>query len=543
MDLLGFRPSVLQGEIFGIVVYNAGGSLGDATRAGVYGNNGLGVGSFKFYADGRLVVGAGGDFGWWARRYSWDIIAAVDLTGDRGPKVESFTTLFTTLSTDARTVDAVISDDNPSGGAAGVATATLQYSTDGGDNWSDVAMTGTEPNYTAEIPGQAIGTEVLYRLHAEDVGGLTTTTTSVFYSIFSKTEDVLFLYNVDDLSEGTARFYYMGDGTANPVGHDYWSTASFGVAEAAQVLALYDNVIQVDGSYPQANLTDAIDAWIKTGTAGAPKRYMLSSQDYGCELSGDCSDIMFEAGSFQYDYLGVAGLTNQDFSDVSPHLPPLVGVAEDPISGWVDTYTSENSVTYHYDSGYEIGITNYIDNMDVVEGGNVVTTFTTLDSLGGTAQTVGVRNNGEGFYTTFISYDYLGCNFRGSLDSSQSTDPDYAWGVTVGNQAAAFLNWAGFSSIDTDLGTSPHAYSLDQNYPNPFNPTTTIEYSIPNKAKVTLKVFDIQGREVVTLVDQNEKAGAHTVNFDASKFATGIYFYQLTTNDNQALVKKMMFIK
>ncbi|MCK4822468.1 T9SS type A sorting domain-containing protein, partial [bacterium] len=86
-------------------------------------------------------------------------------------------------------------------------------------------------------------------------------------------------------------------------------------------------------------------------------------------------------------------------------------------------------------------------------------------------------------------------------------------------------------------------FTLSQNYPNPFNPTTTIEYSIPYKAKVTLKVFDIQGREVVTLVDKNEAAGKHTVNFDASKFATGIYFYQLTTSDNQALVKKMMFIK
>ena len=73
--------------------------------------------------------------------------------------------------------------------------------------------------------------------------------------------------------------------------------------------------------------------------------------------------------------------------------------------------------------------------------------------------------------------------------------------------------------------------------------TTTIEYSIPNKAKVTLKVFDIQGREVVRLVDKDQAAGAHTVNFDASNYASGIYFYQLTTDNNQALVKKMMLIK
>jgi hypothetical protein len=543
MSLLGFQPSVLQDEIFGVVVHNSGGSLGDGVRAGMYGNTGLGVGAFKFYADGRSVTGGGGDEGWWARKYSWDMVVAVSLTGDRGPKIESMTALYTTLGTAARTVEAVITDDNPSGGAAGVASAILKYSLDDGTTWTDVAMTGSEPNYSGVIPGQSAGTEILYYIYTVDVGGLSTTSSQIFYSIFAKSEDVLFLYNADDLGEGSARHYYVGAGTAQPIGHDYWSTAVFGAVEIPEVLALYDNVIQVDGSYPSANLTAEIDTWIKTGTVGAEKRYFLSSQDIGCELSGDCSDIGFEAGSFMHDFLGVDSLSNQDFSSDSPHLPPLVPVADDPVSGWVATYNAANSVTYHYDPYTEGLFTNYIDNIVAVDGGNVVVTFTTLDSVGGTEQTVGVSNKGDGFYTAFITYDYLGCNFRANFDSSTFDDPDYAWGIDVANQAAEFLEWAGFSSIESDLAISPHAFRLAQNYPNPFNPTTTIEYSIPNKAKVTLKVFDIQGREVVTLVDKKEAAGKHTVNFDASKFATGIYFYQLNTSDNQALVKKMMFIK
>jgi hypothetical protein len=549
MDL-GYEPSVLQGEIFGVVFYASGHELNNTSLGALWGTPALGQGAFKFYANGRLEPTPGippvGDAGWWARDWSWDMVAAVSLTGDRAPKIDFITELFTTLSTGARTVLATIVDDNPSGEAAGVAVATLSYSLDGGTNWTDVAMSGTEPNYSADIPGQSAGTEILYNVYTEDVMGLSTQTSDIFYSIFSKTEDVLFLYNVDDQSESSARNWYMGlhGAAAQAVAHDYWSTPSFGAAEIADVLELYDNVIQVDGSLPSYVLDAEVLAWIQTGTSGTPKRYFLSSQDYGCALSGDCSDITFDAGSFQVDFLGVAGIVHQDFSTDSPHLPPLVPLADDPVSGWVATYNADSSVTYHYDSNNEMGFTNYIDAIDPVDGGNVVANFTTLDSIGGTVEwTVGVRNNGDGFYTAFQSFDYQGTNFRANFDSSTFDDPDYAWGVQVANQAAEFLNWGGFNSIDSDLGTSPHAFRLDQNYPNPFNPTTTIEYNIPNKAKVTLKIFDIQGREVVRLVDNNEAAGKHTVNFDASEFATGIYFYQLSTSDNQSLVKKMMFIK
>ncbi len=70
-------------------------------------------------------------------------------------------------------------------------------------------------------------------------------------------------------------------------------------------------------------------------------------------------------------------------------------------------------------------------------------------------------------------------------------------------------------------------YSLHQNYPNPFNPTTTIEYEIPESAFVTLRVFDVLGREVTTLVNAQQSPGKHTRTFDASRFASGVYFNRL----------------
>ena len=85
-------------------------------------------------------------------------------------------------------------------------------------------------------------------------------------------------------------------------------------------------------------------------------------------------------------------------------------------------------------------------------------------------------------------------------------------------------------------------FSLKQNYPNPFNSTTTIEYSIPNTQRVMIKIFDIQGREVAELVNGNMEAGTYEVKFDGSKYASGIYFYQLRTADYLE-VKKMVLMK
>ena len=67
--------------------------------------------------------------------------------------------------------------------------------------------------------------------------------------------------------------------------------------------------------------------------------------------------------------------------------------------------------------------------------------------------------------------------------------------------------------------------SSDQNYPNPFNPTTTINYSVPKTSFVTIKVYDMLGKEVTTLVNEEQKPGNYNVEFSANKLASGIYFY------------------
>jgi hypothetical protein len=89
---------------------------------------------------------------------------------------------------------------------------------------------------------------------------------------------------------------------------------------------------------------------------------------------------------------------------------------------------------------------------------------------------------------------------------------------------------------------SPTGFALEQNYPNPFNPTTTIRFAIPQNEQVTLKVYDLLGREVATLVNEQRRAGTFEEHFDASHLASGVYIYKLTAG-NFAASRKFILMK
>ena len=98
------------------------------------------------------------------------------------------------------------------------------------------------------------------------------------------------------------------------------------------------------------------------------------------------------------------------------------------------------------------------------------------------------------------------------------------------------------SGIEDANYTAPVNYVLYQSYPNPFNPTTNIKYSIPKSSKVSLKIYDILGREVTSLVDKYEKSGTYTIRFTAKNLASGVYFYRIKAG-NFVQTKKLMLLK
>ncbi len=105
-----------------------------------------------------------------------------------------------------------------------------------------------------------------------------------------------------------------------------------------------------------------------------------------------------------------------------------------------------------------------------------------------------------------------------------------------------------FKAIDNITGvpvntqTIPENFSLSQNFPNPFNPTTNIKFTMPKDGNVTLKVYDMIGSEVKTLVEGNHKAGIYNIYFDGSELSSGVYFYRLTAG-NFTETRKMILIK
>ena len=94
-----------------------------------------------------------------------------------------------------------------------------------------------------------------------------------------------------------------------------------------------------------------------------------------------------------------------------------------------------------------------------------------------------------------------------------------------------------------NIGTTAlTAYALNQNYPNPFNPTTKISYSIKEEGLVTLKVYDILGKEIATLVNENKPAGFYEAEFNASQLPSGMYIYKIQSGSFSD-VKKMLLTK
>ncbi|MBN1549827.1 T9SS type A sorting domain-containing protein [bacterium] len=119
-------------------------------------------------------------------------------------------------------------------------------------------------------------------------------------------------------------------------------------------------------------------------------------------------------------------------------------------------------------------------------------------------------------------------------------------GDIVGNNT--FVDFAGFVShiipssveIASDNLAVPDEYTISQNYPNPFNPLTTIAYQLPDDCHVTLKIYNMLGQEVITLIDRGQKAGYYNIQWEAGRNASGLYFFYMKTQaDNKPLFEKM----
>ncbi len=167
-----------------------------------------------------------------------------------------------------------------------------------------------------------------------------------------------------------------------------------------------------------------------------------------------------------------------------------------------------------------------------------------LFSVANPAQFVGLSDG-----TSYVATDLYNSNatqpvmFTGGVDTLKVTLPAYGSAVYVIDNVPHTLVLPPLTGIaDRGIAAVPREYGLGQNYPNPFNPATTIAYEIRSSGTVTLRVYDVLGRVVATLVDGFQPAGTYTKTFDASRLSSGVYFYRLQAG-SFVNTKKMVLAK
>ena len=198
-----------------------------------------------------------------------------------------------------------------------------------------------------------------------------------------------------------------------------------------------------------------------------------------------------------------------------------IGTADKGLIMWID----DTTVVYYSNSNSNLP-DNFVNAIDEDSKGNIW-----LATDGGLAC---LRNDTITSYSELYSYSVIDL----TVD-----DLDRIWLGTLDPELYMFdgKNLNIITSLDQEISLSEN-FKLIQNYPNPFNPTTTISYQISQRGLVTLKVYDVLGKDVVTLVNNEKPAGNYEVEFDASELPSGVYFYQLKAG-SFIKTNKMIYLK
>lgn len=121
-----------------------------------------------------------------------------------------------------------------------------------------------------------------------------------------------------------------------------------------------------------------------------------------------------------------------------------------------------------------------------------------------------------------------------------------AYGYSVGENSAVLKTTTGgepFSSYSSVMTGLPQSFSIYQNYPNPFNPNTIINYELPFSSEVKIKIYNVLGNEIETLVNEKQNSGSYSVTFDGSDYPGGVYLYKLEIDGNVIDAKRMVLLK
>lgn len=296
-----------------------------------------------------------------------------------------------------------------------------------------------------------------------------------------------------------------------------------------------------DICYYNAAGTDRIyTVYNHSGAATNQNIYIAWSNDYGVTVGAGNSLTLAESANIQGAICATNGGTSQSV---------LIGYRRffSPDWDYRVQYSPSGGVTSGTFTANYIeftGDTTLLVNMQGIDLGN------------GRFVTGHARNGGEHYYRSFnansmgtpfqtnsITGDVSFGGCRAGYWNSQNADSCVVvWSGSLGANAYCSRLICSTVGVQGNGNEIPELFSLSQNYPNPFNPVTNIKFSIPTGGNVKLTVFDITGKEVAVLVNQNMNAGNYTADFDASQLSSGIYFYTLSSG-SYTDTKKMVLVK
>jgi len=235
------------------------------------------------------------------------------------------------------------------------------------------------------------------------------------------------------------------------------------------------------------------------------------------------------------------------------HVPKYVQQTSDGgyiIAGWSYSGLNFNISLVKTDAnGHNIWIKTFGGNLDdfatsvqqTFDGGYVVTGVSNYDysTFFGNLVVIKTDSNGNSLWTkTFeggVGNSILQTSDGGYIVAGQNISPD--------NPGIWLIRFApDVTAVDEHQNPTAKDYRLHQNYPNPFNPSTAISYHLSVSTQVSLKVYDVLGNEVASLVNGEQNSGSHSINFNAAQLSSGIYFYRLDT-ENFSETKPMLLIK
>ena len=576
----GSEPELMQNDWVGVLFASTGAGGGDDAATGFYYEAGDGVVDPWIFS--KFYVGCGGtsgNGGWHIRHWMVNAQLAVELTGDRGPVFASMTSLPTTISNDARAFEANVTDDNPSGEAAGVSAVTVTYQLDSltatvtSVSLEMTAGTSEDGTWSGEFPGQAAGTMVYYQVTAYDNNGLSTATAMASYYVFAPTAGAPLLFDNGNALYGVALYApycYYGWGL-NPF--DYWSRDYGNIT--SDLVANYSSIWERGDEGPDFNTDGVINPWYDSGD----KTYVAGGDEWLGVRYGWSGDTEMAEGSLAYR-LGV-GTYLPDINGASSAVSKMVPNADDPLGAVMVDYLDSNVVTMVidssgtpwdtsytyapstlvYDPNYDPGHSNWLDGITPHEGGSTPYSayYGPIDSVGNVGEDAAMvpvavyAQAGNGSKGGLIAFDQMSLyarvwNDTGSVTYDHWVGPEDYYSDLPGGLTKGMLDWsAGVVSIDNEVVNTPDKFSLKGNYPNPFNPSTNIMFTLGMASDVTVKVYSILGEEIATLHNGSMIPGTHSLRWNGLtnngfNVASGVYFYQVDVA-GQVKTGKMMLMK